>query len=213
MRISFPTITERHSAPRSSKNLVLLTLSITTVWYASSEQVYIRIEASSSAANNTTPSELMSSYSDKRDIQEVNNDTNKTGNDISLYSFSYRVHGVVQGVYFRKYTQQKATELGLGGWIRNDKSTGTVEGQVICSSSRRGKTANEASVRSICNHMKAWLQTEGSPRSQIDHAYFQTLNEKEVQALWRDLGNSSSKPAYFEIHKTVGSKNMRTDVE
>lgn len=29
------------------------------------------------------------------------------------------VHGRVQGVFFRDYSQQKAQELALGGWVRN----------------------------------------------------------------------------------------------
>lgn len=30
-----------------------------------------------------------------------------------------KVHGKVQGVFFRKYTQRKAMELGLVGWVKN----------------------------------------------------------------------------------------------
>jgi len=29
------------------------------------------------------------------------------------------VKGIVQGVFFRKYTQQKANELNITGWVRN----------------------------------------------------------------------------------------------
>ena len=29
------------------------------------------------------------------------------------------VRGLVQGVFFRKYTQQKAYELNITGWVRN----------------------------------------------------------------------------------------------
>lgn len=36
------------------------------------------------------------------------------------------VSGKVQGVYFRKYTQEKADAFGLTGWVRNN-SDGTVE--------------------------------------------------------------------------------------
>ena len=35
------------------------------------------------------------------------------------------VHGKVQGVWYRASTQQKATELGLVGWVRNQPD-GTV---------------------------------------------------------------------------------------
>jgi len=36
------------------------------------------------------------------------------------------VSGRVQGVYYRSYTQDKAEELGLTGWVRNNRD-GTVE--------------------------------------------------------------------------------------
>ena len=37
-----------------------------------------------------------------------------------------RIHGSVQGVFFRATAQQKALELELSGWIRNN-SDGSVE--------------------------------------------------------------------------------------
>lgn len=37
-----------------------------------------------------------------------------------------QVTGKVQGVYFRKYTQEKARELALSGWVKN-KRDGSVE--------------------------------------------------------------------------------------
>ncbi len=36
------------------------------------------------------------------------------------------IHGRVQGVNFRYFTQQKAEELGIYGWVRNKKD-GSVE--------------------------------------------------------------------------------------
>lgn len=36
-----------------------------------------------------------------------------------------RVRGKVQGVFFRKSTEEKAKELGLKGWVRNE-SDGSV---------------------------------------------------------------------------------------
>ena len=35
------------------------------------------------------------------------------------------VSGQVQGVWFRRYSQEKAKELGITGWVRNE-SDGTV---------------------------------------------------------------------------------------
>jgi acylphosphatase len=37
-----------------------------------------------------------------------------------------RVHGRVQGVFFRAETRERARSLGLGGWVRNCPD-GTVE--------------------------------------------------------------------------------------
>jgi acylphosphatase len=37
-----------------------------------------------------------------------------------------RIEGVVQGVGFRYWTERVATELGLGGWVRNRRD-GSVE--------------------------------------------------------------------------------------
>ncbi len=37
------------------------------------------------------------------------------------------VHGVVQGVFFRKATQETARRLGLKGWVRNRADGGRVE--------------------------------------------------------------------------------------
>jgi acylphosphatase len=37
-----------------------------------------------------------------------------------------RIHGRVQGVFFRKWTRDKAIQLGLRGWVRN-RLDGSVE--------------------------------------------------------------------------------------
>jgi acylphosphatase len=43
-----------------------------------------------------------------------------------MKSVHIKVHGIVQGVFFRKFTKLKATELGIKGWVRNAPD-GTVE--------------------------------------------------------------------------------------
>jgi acylphosphatase len=39
------------------------------------------------------------------------------------------VHGRVQGVWFRESARRRATELGVGGWVRN-RPDGAVEAEV-----------------------------------------------------------------------------------
>ncbi len=38
-----------------------------------------------------------------------------------LKHINIRIHGTVQGVSFRYYSQEKAGELGLGGFVRNER--------------------------------------------------------------------------------------------
>ena len=84
-----------------------------------------------------------------------------------LLSVDFQVFGKVQGVFFRKYTQQEATKLKLVGWVMNTEQ-GTVLGQM---------QGTPDAVKS----MKAWLKTKGSPKSKIDKAEFK--EEKEIKAL------------------------------
>ena len=71
-----------------------------------------------------------------------------------LGAFAFEVFGRVQGVYFRANTVQKATALGLVGWVRNT-ARGTVEGVA------QGEPSSLAALR-------AWLETEGSPASSVE---------------------------------------------
>jgi acylphosphatase len=45
---------------------------------------------------------------------------------MSAEAFHAIVHGLVQGVFFRASTEEKARSLGIAGWVRNC-SDGTVE--------------------------------------------------------------------------------------
>ncbi|XP_014270766.1 acylphosphatase-2 [Halyomorpha halys] len=82
-----------------------------------------------------------------------------------LWRCDFEVFGKVQGVFFRKYTQGKAQELGVKGWCQNSPR-GTVVGAI------------EGEKRSF-NMMKDWLSRVGSPSSSIDKAVFK--EEKQIQ--------------------------------
>jgi acylphosphatase len=70
------------------------------------------------------------------------------------------VHGRVQGVFFRHYTQMTARTLALTGWVRNEFD-GTV--QVVAE-------GPEDALQSLL----AFLQ-QGSPQAQIDRVETQWL--------------------------------------
>jgi acylphosphatase len=84
-----------------------------------------------------------------------------------LLSVDFEVFGKVQGVFFRKYTQQEGTKLKLVGWVMNTEQ-GTVVGQA------QGK---EDSIKK----MKEWLKKTGSPKSKIEKCEFKS--EREIKKL------------------------------
>ncbi|XP_017118931.2 acylphosphatase-2 [Drosophila elegans] len=80
-----------------------------------------------------------------------------------LFACNFEVFGRVQGVFFRKYTEKAANNLGVKGWCMNTQD-GTVKGQL------------EAPLAEL-NEMKHWLQTKGSPSSKISKAEFTPARE------------------------------------
>ncbi|XP_071447364.1 acylphosphatase-1-like [Hetaerina americana] len=91
-------------------------------------------------------------------------ETNCDMSDVML-SVDFEVFGKVQGVFFRKNTVLKGTELGLRGWCMNTHK-GTVQGHM------------EGPPKEI-EEMKHWLRYTGSKMSKIDKAEFS--NEKEIE--------------------------------
>lgn len=65
-----------------------------------------------------------------------------------------RVTGRVQGVFFRAWTQQQASELGLNGWVRNC-ADGSVEAQV---------EGDEAAIKALVGRL--W---SGPPSADVKH--------------------------------------------
>lgn len=68
------------------------------------------------------------------------------------------ITGKVQGVYFRKFTQQKAVELSVFGVVENQE-----DGSVVGEAEGRLEKMVE---------FKHWLETKGSPKSKIESAKF-----------------------------------------
>lgn len=80
---------------------------------------------------------------------------------------SFEVFGRVQGVYFRKYTQDQARNLHLVGTVQNT-SKGTVIGVI-------------QGTRENIETMKIWLRTTGSPSSKIERVEF--TEERDIDAM------------------------------
>jgi len=72
---------------------------------------------------------------------------------MSLYRIQFSVYGRVQGVFFRKYTQEKAQSLGLKGMVQN-MHDGSVHGFA------EGKNSK-------ISQFKDWLLV-GSPSSKVE---------------------------------------------
>ena len=84
-----------------------------------------------------------------------------------LIAFDYEVFGIVQGVFFRKFTQKEATKLQLVGWVKNTRNDTVV-----------GQCQGEQSQIEL---MKRWLSKVGSPSSRIDKC--EISNEKDINQL------------------------------
>jgi acylphosphatase len=94
-----------------------------------------------------------------------------------LVRTKFVITGKVQGVYFRKFTQQQAVALGIFGTVRNEDDgsvTGVAEGRI-----------------EQLNNFKYWLQTKGSPKSTIKSADFED-----------EVGVSGRKFSRFDIDRT-----------
>jgi len=73
--------------------------------------------------------------------------------------------GKVQGVWFRGFVIDNATELGLKGWVRN-RPDGTVEAEIIGD----GKTINDLLRRA----------RKGPPAARVDEAIAEPIDVPET---------------------------------
>lgn len=112
-------------------------------------------------------------------------------------STKFEVLGVVQGVFFRKFTKAKAIELGLTGWCRNTPG-GTVEGEfeyvageVDNKESNQSQSIYSKDNSSRCKvallhrdsvaEFRHWLCKVGSPNSRIERCTFSDEVVSETQ--------------------------------
>lgn len=77
-----------------------------------------------------------------------------------------RVIGKVQGVFFRKTTEQKATSLGIKGWVKND-----IDGTVVLEI--------EGDIRAV-QEMENWLR-QGPPMAKVESLNISQAEEKDYQ--------------------------------
>lgn len=71
-----------------------------------------------------------------------------------MITLHMKVHGKVQGVGFRFYTQRQANHLGVKGWVKNE-ADGTVE--IVAQ-------AEQATMEKFAAAIK-----KGSPASKVSH--------------------------------------------
>ncbi len=88
---------------------------------------------------------------------------------MSCKHYKIKVTGKVQGVWFRKYTQEKAQALNLKGFVRNEP-----DGSVYVEVENRDEARLKAFVQ--------WLH-QGSPLSKVEDV--EILNESTCQNLDR----------------------------
>lgn len=92
---------------------------------------------------------------------------------------AFRVHGLVQGVGYRRFAAREAEALGLAGWVRNAED-GSVCGEV---------EGAEATLRIF----QARLM-KGPPFARVDHLDWERLD-------WKPSDVRSSLPPSFQIRR------------
>ena len=172
---STPSSVNRRPPPSLQYQILRLTVCmiavVGTIWFA--------LNLSSGDSFTTGNSGNLVSDTTAASIIDVKAATTATAT-MSTSGFSFEVFGRVQGVFFRKYTERKANELGLAGWVRNT-SRGSVEGEVAQRSTagRSHQSESEAALQ----QMEHWLGKVGSPKSTIERASFTPLSEERVRKL------------------------------
>ena len=89
-----------------------------------------------------------------------------------FYGFRFEIHGNVQGVWFRKSTQEKADELACFGWVQNTAAN-TVVGEARC-----GKRAGP--------QLQQWLE-HGPSSASVSRADFKVYKDTKIKLHFSDF--------------------------
>lgn len=81
-----------------------------------------------------------------------------------MQTVNIRVFGIVQGVFFRKSTKEKADELGICGWARNGRD-GSVE-------------IMATGEKDVVEKFISWCK-KGPPLSKVEKVEVDWLNQTE----------------------------------
>ncbi|XP_071973998.1 acylphosphatase-2-like isoform X4 [Engystomops pustulosus] len=74
-----------------------------------------------------------------------------------LWSFDYEIYGDVQGVFFRKYTEDQAKHVAVVGWVKNTPH-GTVTGQVQGSKEKVEKMDHRECSQELLIKQEHWSE-------------------------------------------------------
>ena len=78
-----------------------------------------------------------------------------------MIQYEITVTGRVQGVWFRRYTQEKATQLGIKGWVKN-----TPDGNVLAIAQ-----AEKKDLETFIDYLKI-----GPPMARVDKIFTAEMN-------------------------------------
>ncbi|KAK9854293.1 hypothetical protein MYU51_004203 [Penicillium brevicompactum] len=87
---------------------------------------------------------------------------------MSIIRVSFKVHGTVQGVGFRDFTQKCATSYDLRGWVRNT-TCGRVEGEAQGPDDIMQKFFQQVSKGPRMAHVVKLEKQDLEPRDGEDH--------------------------------------------
>ncbi|KAK9631781.1 hypothetical protein V6Z94_000497 [Aspergillus fumigatus] len=98
-----------------------------------------------------------------------------------MYQTAFRVHGTVQGVGFRDFTQKRAVEYGLKGWVKNT-TCGKVEGEVQGNEETLQKFFKDIDKGPRLAHVVKLEKRDLSPEEGEDHFVVRRTSDSVFEA-------------------------------